>query len=569
MATNGSNLEKLVLPPEQGTNGLDSHHTRSPTALSLAPSESATLSGGTGSAIAGSSKGAALEGLPEIGPLPPFGTIATGIPNVTVPAKHENRTLVLCFDGTGDHGFNFDHKKLNRRLGHQNSNIVELFSILRKDDPEKQLVYYQAGIGTYTVPQIATPLFAKISKTLDEMVAWNLDAHIMDGYEFLMQNYKAGDRICIFGFSRGAYTARCLAGMIHKVGLLPICNRQQIPFAYKMYTRCDPLGWQQSNSFKKTFSINVKIDFLGVWDTVDSVGIIPRRLPFTTSNTCVRVFRHALALDERRAKFKQNTWNRPSKQEAHLAETDRPDHEHHGNHQGHSGNSKHKQMDLERHYSEIYSTPTDVEEVWFAGCHCDVGGGSVTNGIRPNLARIPLRWMIRQTFLTETGIMFSAQGLRKLGFDLDPTTYHPILKRPPALQLPSNTYLQPIPPAEKLSLEEYDAKVKADAEAEANLSEQEIDLKDALSPVYDQLKLKLFWWILELIPMRYRYQKEDNSWTSYFIMNLGQGRHIPRQRRHGVKVHRTVQTRLEASFSDGKKYYPNANLDLDKVEWVD
>ncbi|KAF5355040.1 hypothetical protein D9756_005790 [Leucocoprinus leucothites] len=559
MTTNG-NLGKIFLPSEQGPAGQDTHHTRSPTAISSSPSESTTLSPGTGSAFTGTSKGATLKGLPEAGPLPILGdgVNTNKIPNVTVPADHSNRTLVLCFDGTGDQ---FDN---------DNSNIIEFFGILRKDDPEKQLVYYQAGVGTYTVPQIATPFFAKVSKTLDEMIAWNLDAHIMGGYEFLMQNYKAGDKICIFGFSRGAYTARCLGGMIHKVGLLPVCNHQQVPFAYKMYTRTDPLGWKQSNAFKKAFSINVQVDFLGVWDTVSSVGIIPRKLPFTTSNTNVRVFRHAIALDERRAKFKQNPWNRPNDKESKLAETDHPDHEHHGNHLHHSSvNCKKLQKELERHYSEDVTVPTDVEEVWFAGCHCDVGGGSVSNGIRPNLARIPLRWMIRQTFLTETGIMFSARGLRKLGLDLDPTTYHPILERPPALEVPQNTYIQPIPPPERLSFEQYDAKITADAEAEEELTEQEIDLRDALSPKYDQLKLARWWWILEVIPMKFRYQKENKSWTWYLGMNVGKGRHIPRQMRHGVKVHRTVKTRMDATFANGKTYYPKANMKLDKVTWVD
>ena len=56
-----------------------------------------------------------------------------------------------------------------------------------------------------------------------------------------------------------------LAGMIHKVGLLPKYNSQQVPFAYKMYTTCDDLGWKQSNAFKKTFSVDVEIEFVGVW----------------------------------------------------------------------------------------------------------------------------------------------------------------------------------------------------------------------------------------------------------------------------------------------------------------
>ncbi|KAG2062469.1 hypothetical protein BDR04DRAFT_1235717 [Suillus decipiens] len=181
-----------------------------------------------------------------------------------------------------------------------NSNIVQLFSMLVKDDPALQMVYYQAGIGTYNIPEIATPMMAKVSKTIDMMIGNHLNAHVMGGYEFLMQNYEAGDKICIFGFSRGAYTARALAGMIYKVGLLPRCNHQQVPFAYHMYSCDDPEGWRQSNAFKKAFSINVNIEFVGVWDTVSSVGIIPKRLPFTASNNNIRYFRHALSLDEHR-----------------------------------------------------------------------------------------------------------------------------------------------------------------------------------------------------------------------------------------------------------------------------
>ncbi|KAF8879291.1 hypothetical protein BD779DRAFT_1447023, partial [Infundibulicybe gibba] len=314
-----------------------------------------------------------------------------------VPPNHPFRTLVLCFDGTGDQ---FDS---------DNSNIVELFTILKKDDRSKQMVYYQAGIGTYTTPEIATPLAAKFSKSLDEAVAWNLHAHVMEGYEFLMQNYTAGDRICIFGFSRGAYTARSLAGMVHKVGLLPACNHQQVPFAYKMFTREDDIGWQQSNAFKKAFSINVDIEFIGVWDTVNSVGLIPKRLPFTTSNTIVKTFRHALALDERRAKFKANHWNRPNAREQTLSITDRKPRKVNPQHREHSLRA------MERKYGKDANAPTDIEEVWFAGCHCDVGGDQVlSNDTKTNLARIPLRWMIRECFKSNSGIIFDTEGLRRI-----------------------------------------------------------------------------------------------------------------------------------------------------------
>ena len=131
--------------------------------------------------------------------------------------------------------------------------------------------------------------------------------------------------------------------MIHKVGLLPICNHQQVPFAYKMYTRDNPEGWKQSNAFKTAFSIDVEIEMLGLWsvlistpnlfrkvfiillprDSVSSVGLIGRTLPFASSNSIVRTFRHALALDEHRTKFKANQYRKSSKEEANRGITDK------------------------------------------------------------------------------------------------------------------------------------------------------------------------------------------------------------------------------------------------------
>ncbi|KAF8580331.1 hypothetical protein K439DRAFT_1415418 [Ramaria rubella] len=122
------------------------------------------------------------------------------------------------------------------------------------------------------------------------------------------QSNTNGNRIHIFGFSRGTYTARTLAGMVHNVGLLPACNHQQVLLPYKMFTRIDAFGWRQSE-FKRC--IDVDIEFIGVWDTVDSVGLgVPRCLPFTASNTTVRTFHRALSLDDHRDKFKANLWHR-------------------------------------------------------------------------------------------------------------------------------------------------------------------------------------------------------------------------------------------------------------------
>ncbi|KAJ4490904.1 hypothetical protein J3R30DRAFT_3694791 [Lentinula aciculospora] len=473
-----------------------------------------------------------------------------------IPPSHPYRTLVLCFDGTGDQ-FDAD-----------NSNIIQLFTILKKDDKSQQMVYYQAGIGTYTTPQVATPLMAKFSKALDEAIAWNLHAHVMGGYEFLMQNYSAGDRICIFGFSRGAYTARSLAGMIHKVGILPACNHQQVPFAYKMFTREDELGWKQSNAFKKAFSVDADIEFLGVWDTVSSVGIIPKRLPFTTSNTIVRTFRHAVSLDERRAKFKANLWNWPNAQEETLGISSKKEHKPKKAHKTHSLRA------LEAKYNKDHSQPTDVEEVWFAGCHCDVGGGSVSNDTTINLARIPLRWMIRECFKTNTGILFDCNGLRGLGMNPD-ALYPEVLPRPPPLPV-GNACIQDIPIEGSLSQIQKDSALKnfsggtsTGAGAVMTNTEEQLELLDALSPIYDQLSIKWFWWILEFFPIKQRFQRGDNSWSSLFGWNLGRGRIVPKQKKQGVKVHRSVKMRLEAQHTDGSEYQPKANVDFNYATWVD
>jgi uncharacterized protein (DUF2235 family) len=138
--------------------------------------------------------------------------------------------------------------------------------VIRELDYSHQDVSFdQAGIGTYNSPKIVSPTLSKLKLVLDLMFAGSLDAHVMCGYEFLMQNYVPTDKISIFGFSRGAFTARCLAGVLDRIGLLPAGNFQQVPFLYKMYKRDDKIGWKQASEFKKAFSLDVTIDFLGVW----------------------------------------------------------------------------------------------------------------------------------------------------------------------------------------------------------------------------------------------------------------------------------------------------------------
>ncbi|RDW76905.1 T6SS phospholipase effector Tle1-like catalytic domain-containing protein [Aspergillus mulundensis] len=147
------------------------------------------------------------------------------------PAK-EPVKLVLCFDGTGNtfSGSNAD------------TNVVKLLSMLDRTHP-KQYHYYQTGIGTYSINETSVnkrwfwDKWSTIVRTIDQGYATTFDAHVIAGYRFLMQYYESGAKIYMFGFSRGAYTAKFLARMISTVGLLCKGNEEMVPFAYLLYQR--------------------------------------------------------------------------------------------------------------------------------------------------------------------------------------------------------------------------------------------------------------------------------------------------------------------------------------------
>jgi uncharacterized protein (DUF2235 family) len=143
------------------------------------------------------------------------------------------------------------------------------------------------------------PAFQWGAKLLDEAFAWYLYAHVSGGYQWLADRHTPGDRIVITGFSRGAYTARALAGLVHKIGLISAGQPELVPFAYKLYARTDAEGVALAAGFKAGFARAVDIDFVGVWDTVASVGVVAsQNLPFTSTNEGIKIFRQALALDE-------------------------------------------------------------------------------------------------------------------------------------------------------------------------------------------------------------------------------------------------------------------------------
>jgi hypothetical protein len=196
--------------------------------------------------------------------------------------------------------------------------------------------------------------------------------------------------------------------------------------------------------------------------------------------------------------------------------------------------------------------------------YSDVGGGSVTNETPHTLARIALRWMVRECFKTDSGIMFISNTLPEIG--LDPASLYPFVHvRPPALS-GVGSKIQSIPksPSPLGSGNGTLATLK---------TEEDHEFLDALSPVYDQLSLAWVWWVLEVIPFKQRWQKENGSWVTSKRFNLGQGRSIPRQKTGTVKVHRSVKIRMEAEHEDGSKYVPRASFaiaeQLGHLVWVD
>lgn len=153
----------------------------------------------------------------------------------------------------------------------------------------------------------------------------------------------------------------------------------------------------------------------------------------------------------------------------------------------------------------------------------DVGGGSVSNISQHNLARIPLRWMIRECFRANTGIRFHSDLLKNIGLDPE-TLSDPSYKRPPPL------FAEPGSPL--LEIEEQEQKREAaglgaghaQSPSEATLvngfggqdrvlSEEEEDVVDALCPIYDELKLAPAWWTLEIIPLAHRVRDKVKGWV--------------------------------------------------------
>jgi hypothetical protein len=170
--------------------------------------------------------------------------------------------------------------------------------------------------------------------------------------------------------------------------------------------------------------------------------------------------------------------------------------------------------------------------------------------------------------------MFHSEGLRTLG--IDPATLWPkVLPRPPAeqqLERARNSFIRNIPRKRSKLSRLFGRKPGAIPDSNQLVpslpTEEELELADALQPIYDRLSLSRGWWILEILPVR---QADNDRWVWKMKVNLGKGRYIPGMRMPdvGVKVHRSVKMRMEAQYPDGKRYVPKAKLVEKYVTWVD
>jgi uncharacterized protein (DUF2235 family) len=255
-----------------------------------------------------------------------------------------SKNIVICCDGTGN------------QYGDTNSNVVKLYGTLVVDG-SRQVGYYHPGVGTQGSPTSRTRLGAAWSVVMGMAFGAGLLDYVSDAYRYLMDQYADGDNVYLFGFSRGSYTARALAGVLHMFGLLCPGNDGLIPYIVRLYaTRTREAAgmthtFQVAEGFKATFSRPCPLHMVGVWDTVSSVGWVwdPLRLPYTARNPEMKNGRHAVSIDERRCYFRDNLWGA-----AFPGQT--------------------------------------IKQVWFPGVHSDIGGSYPI--VESGLSQASLQWML-------------------------------------------------------------------------------------------------------------------------------------------------------------------------------
>jgi uncharacterized protein (DUF2235 family) len=256
------------------------------------------------------------------------------------------KRIVVCFDGTWN-------KPADEKLpvGQQiETNVCRFYKSVSDTAPGgiKQVKWYDEGVGTHWYDRFVGGAFGA-----------GLEFNIVQGYKFLAAQYEDGDEVYVLGFSRGAYTARSLVGMIRNCGLVQKnLVDLKVGIAYGIYrTRDDGPDSSTAQLFRSMCSREITVKFVGVWDTVGALGIPLHimekfNLKFyefhdAQLNRLVENAYHAIAVDEHRKDYDVCLWNPREKPQQ------------------------------------------TIEQRWFIGAHSDVGGGYTDR----RLSDITLKWM--------------------------------------------------------------------------------------------------------------------------------------------------------------------------------
>lgn len=273
------------------------------------------------------------------------------------------KNIVILSDGTG-----------KASADRAPTNVWRLYRALDLSDPSRQIAFYDDGVGTERL---------KPSRALGGAFGFGLKRNLLEMYKFLSRTYAPGDRVFVFGFSRGAYTVRTLVGLVHAAGRVTDpadeatldarvrANYRKFREAFARLPR--RLVGRPRRSETTEPADDTRIRFVGVWDTVDAYGlpidemanawdyfIYPYRFPDRRLSSIVEQAAHALALDDERHTFHPVLWDeraaKGTPERGSVAPAER------------------------------------IRQVWFAGAHSNVGGGYPDD----SLAHVPLDWMLSE-----------------------------------------------------------------------------------------------------------------------------------------------------------------------------
>jgi uncharacterized protein (DUF2235 family) len=274
-----------------------------------------------------------------------------------------SKRLVVCCDGT----WNTPDQAMEGRPCPTNVTKVALEVAEKGGDGRQQCVYYLRGVGTARGERIRGGAFGV-----------GLSRNVKEAYRTIVENYEPDDELFFFGFSRGAFTARSTAGFVRNCGVLKRQHAYRVDEAYALYRDRDahPRG-TESELFRRSYSYDPDITFIGVWDTVGALGIpvrgmgwLNKRWAFhdTQLSSKVKNAFQALAIDEKRGPFRPTLWK--------------------------------------PHENDVHPPDQRLEQVWFSGVHCGIGGGYEDT----SLSDIALLWMVQRA--KECGLAFRPDAFR-------------------------------------------------------------------------------------------------------------------------------------------------------------